>query len=284
MQINTFPQQQKFCARKLSSFDVFMRDRIYAKAVSEMACVHTQDDAKLATALRRGDPNARETLIKGTLRYVLYNVNNLLGSYEHPLANDLISAGNMALVNAVDKAAKQKRGPKRLLEILYASVNYAVKEALPEDIKVRFPNYIWGKKPADILPVDIKTGPRTLRRIRNTPLSKPLSLSMPVGRRKTLADVITDGLTGNPLTAAEQKDMQHALNNALGRLNERQIEVLRLRFVQGCTYEETASILEISRARVGQIEKKALRILSHPARREKLEGHLEVNQTKSRFR
>ena len=78
--------------------------------------------------------------------------------------------------------------------------------------------------------------------------------------------VYADG--GDPLTVMEQvRDtkntesnwMEHiALRDAFGRLGEREKQILSLRFYDGKTQMEVASVLGISQAQVSRLEKGAI--------------------------
>ena len=49
-----------------------------------------------------------------------------------------------------------------------------------------------------------------------------------------------------------------ALNQAINRLPEREVLVIRLRYFHGLTQERTARVLQVSQVQVSRIEKKAL--------------------------
>jgi DNA-binding CsgD family transcriptional regulator len=63
-------------------------------------------------------------------------------------------------------------------------------------------------------------------------------------------------------------------DNVLATIDPRQEKVIRLRFFEGKTLDETGVILGVSRERVRQIECKSLRKLRHPVRSEKLRKYL----------
>lgn len=73
----------------------------------------------------------------------------------------------------------------------------------------------------------------------------------------------------SPQARIEQKELRHALDNALGVLNQRQQEVLRLHYgldAAEMTYREIAAKLGLSTGRIIQIHDRAIRILRHPHR------------------
>ena len=68
----------------------------------------------------------------------------------------------------------------------------------------------------------------------------------------SLEDVLTD-------TESEEKMVEKiALNQAINRLPEREVLVIRLRYFHGLTQERTARVLQVSQVQVSRIEKKAL--------------------------
>lgn len=81
-----------------------------------------------------------------------------------------------------------------------------------------------------------------------------------------------------PADAAAFSLLKEQLNEVLNTLNERERDVLRLRFglVDGKarTLEEVGSQFNVTRERIRQIEAKALRKLRHPSRSKKLKDYL----------
>ena len=76
-------------------------------------------------------------------------------------------------------------------------------------------------------------------------------------------------------------DLPIALEKSMEGLREREILVLKLRFGfedESKTYNEIASILNVTRERVRQIEAKALRKLRHPSRSRDLKIYLNKNE------
>ena len=68
----------------------------------------------------------------------------------------------------------------------------------------------------------------------------------------SLEDILTD-------TESEEKMVERiALNQAIGRLPEREAMVIRLRYYHGLTQQRVARVLDVSQVQVSRIEKKAL--------------------------
>ena len=101
---------------------------------------------------------------------------------------------------------------------------------------------------------------------------EPVSLERPIGDEdnSTLADFIEDQDAAAPLDAAAKEILKEQVKNSLSALNERERQVLELRFglVDGKdhTLEEVSQYFDVTRERIRQIEAKALRKLRHPSR------------------
>lgn len=109
---------------------------------------------------------------------------------------------------------------------------------------------------------------------------EPVSLETPIGEEEDshLGDFIPDDDIPAPADAAAFSLLKEQLNEVLNTLNERERDVLRLRFglVDGKarTLEEVGSQFNVTRERIRQIEAKALRKLRHPSRSKKLKDYL----------
>src|SRR4029078_761315 len=92
----------------------------------------------------------------------------------------------------------------------------------------------------------------------------PTSLESPVGEREEtpLGDLVRDVNTRSPEEAEIRGQLAKEVERAMGPLNEREREVLRLRYGLGLdremTLEEIGARLSITRERVRQIEAKAV--------------------------
>ncbi len=109
---------------------------------------------------------------------------------------------------------------------------------------------------------------------------EPMSLEMPVGTEDSsqLGDFIEDETIEGPVDAASTQLLKEQVQSILDSLNEREREVLEMRFGlkdgQGRTLEEVGQAFGVTRERIRQIEAKALRKLRHPFRSRKLRDYL----------
>jgi RNA polymerase primary sigma factor len=110
---------------------------------------------------------------------------------------------------------------------------------------------------------------------------EPLSLETPVGEEddSSLGDFVADESAVSPDSAAERERLKAEIELALSELNEREQQVMRLRFGlddgQVRTLEEVGREFGVTRERIRQIESKTLAKLRHPTRRQRLQDYLE---------
>ncbi len=108
----------------------------------------------------------------------------------------------------------------------------------------------------------------------------PLSLDSPIGDEDdtSMADFIPDKGAA-PLDVAARKLLTKAVSEVLDELNEREAEVVKLRFglIDGRprTLEEVGREFGVTRERIRQIESKTLAKLRHPLRSDRLRDYLD---------
>ena len=107
-----------------------------------------------------------------------------------------------------------------------------------------------------------------------------IALERPVGEDgdSEFGDFIEDQDTPSPDASAAQNLLQETIEEVLAELTPRQGHILRLRFGLGGgephTLEEIANKFDLSRERIRQLEKEALRCLRHPQLAHNLRDYL----------
>lgn len=220
---------------------------------------------------RNGDLQAREQLISGNLRLVLSVIQRFMGRGEN--ADDLFQVGCIGLIKAIDNFDLEAHNvrfstygvPMIIGEIrryLRDASSIRVSRSLRDtayrvlQAKEKFINEN-GKEPneqelADILEIKREDVVFALEAIADT-----LSLNEPI---------YSD--SGDPVSIMDQVCDKHntdehwleriALNDAMKHLNQREKQILSMRYMEGRTQMEVASEIGISQAQVSRLEKNAI--------------------------
>ena len=110
--------------------------------------------------------------------------------------------------------------------------------------------------------------------------SRPMSLESPLGGEdQRLGDFLADDRALSPLDSVSEQELVDVTRNILGSLSSREETILKSRFGIDDNPTETLKTIgerfHVSKERIRQIEKKAIRKLRHAPRREQLKCFIE---------
>ncbi len=266
----------------------------YLREISRYPLITQAEEVTLAQAIRRGDAEALDKLVRSNLRFVV----SVAKKYQNQGVSlaDLINEGNLGLIRAAHKFDETK-GIKFISYAVWW-IRQAILQALAEQSRiVRVPLnragtlHRIGKKSSMLLqelgreptPAEIAEGmDLTMEEVQKTlSISQGhLSLDAPMapGEDNRLLDYLPDTQNAGPDSDTFEHALTQGIEEVLSTLKEREARILRLYFgLEGpepMTLEEIGALLGITRERVRQIKEKALSRLRHVSRARSLESFL----------
>jgi RNA polymerase primary sigma factor len=237
---------------------------------------------------------AREHLGRANTRLVVSIAKRYMGQgLPFP---DLIQEGNVGLMRAVDKY-DYKRG-NRFSTYATWWIRQAITRALAQKTRtIRIPLHMTerirqmyrtaqvleqnlGRRPTpEEIAAEMELPAESVRGMMDAS-QHAIALERPVGDDgdSEFGDFIEDQDSPSPVESATQHLLQETIEEVLSELTPRQSHILRLRFGLGGgdphTLEEIANKFGLSRERIRQLEKEALRRLRHPRLAHNLRDYL----------
>ena len=240
---------------------------------AKLPLLKAEEKKLLFEQIEAGDQKARETYIEGNLRLVLSVIKRFSSSNEN--VDDLFQIGCIGLIKAIDNfdsslnvkfstyAVPMIVGEIRrfLRDNSSIRVSRSLKDTAYKAIYTREALTRRNLKEPSIEEIAREIGiakeeiAYALDAIQN-----PMSLYEPVytdgGDTLYVMDQISDKKN------REETWVEHlSLSEAMKRLNDREHEIISLRFFEGKTQMEVADAIGISQAQVSRLEKNALRVM-----------------------
>ena len=237
---------------------------------SSLALLSPVEMVMLLRRAKEGDAAAREKLIEGNLRLVLSVIQRFDKRGENP--DDLFQVGCIGLIKAISNFDPDKQ--VRFSTYGVPMIAGEVRRYLRDNSAIRVSRSI-----RDIAYKVLQCKEARTTQMGREPTLEEISkeLDIPMEEVSQALDAVcapvslydpvyADG--GDPLTVMDQvRDikntedgwMEHiTLQNAYRSLNDREKQILSLRFYDGKTQMEVANILGISQAQVSRLEKGAI--------------------------
>ena len=268
--------------------------RMYLREIGRIPLLTFDEELDLAKRILEDDEEAKQKLAESNLRLVVSIAKKYVG--RGMLFLDLIQAGNMGLIKAVEKFDYTK-GFKFST---YATwwIRQAITRAIADQARtIRIPVHM-----VETINKLIRTSRHLLQQLGREPTPEeiaaemeipvekvmeiqkiaqdPVSLETPIGEEDDshLGDFIPDDESPAPQDSAAYTLLKEQLEEVMETLTPREAKVLKLRFGledgKARTLEEVGREFKVTRERIRQIEAKALRKLRHPSRSKRLKDYM----------
>lgn len=268
---------------------------MYLKEINRIPLLTREEEDKTARAAAAGDVKAREKLASANLRFVV----NVAKKYQNQGLSlaDLISEGNIGLLNAIERYDVDKG--YHFISYAVWWIRQAILKAICEKSRmIRLPlnranELVQIEKARKIVQGGISSDAEIneIARLLDMDASHVsdlinisrdlVSLESPVYTEKdssTLGDFVEDGTYKSPDDAAIESSLREDIDMVLRTLSEKEAEIIRYRFgLNGSapmSLKEIGDRFNLTKERIRQIEKKALKRLQHPSRRQYLESYV----------
>lgn len=268
---------------------------IYLKEINKIPLLTREEENRYAKLAEQGDEVAKHKLVQANLRFVV----NVAKKYQNqglPLS-DLISEGNIGLMNAIERFDVSKGyhfisyavwwirqailkaicEKSRMIRLPLNRANELVQiEKVRKEIQGRHGEEAEIRKIAETLNMDREHVADLISISREL-----ISLETPVYNEKDssiLGDFVEDDGYQTPDSQVVEKALRDDINDILATLTRKESEIVQFRF--GLNGRSPLSLKEIgdrynlTKERIRQIEKKALKRLQHPSRVGRLEAYI----------
>ncbi len=278
---------------KYNGFIDFKNLRLYLNQISKFPILSQKDEKRLGNCIQKGDKNALKELIESNLRFVVSYVKKYKGMGIGMF--DLINEGNLGLIEAA-KRFDPSRNVKFISyavwwirqAIIHALTRYSRAYHLPQKLSDKISDM---KRKTAELKTGLGREPTREEIAKRMDITKDEVEDLEIldGKNVSLSDKyfaegvemedrIEDSLTPSVEYQIIKTSIQRQIREMLGELNEKEENVIKLRFGldddKARTLQEIGDMLNLSRERIRQIEQKAMRKLASSQRLQQLRGYL----------
>jgi RNA polymerase primary sigma factor len=283
--------------RKITKPDLRSKDEttlaLYLREINRIPLLSREEEDEIAREAAKGSKRAQDKLVNANLRFVV-NVAKKYQGQGLPL-EDLISEGNIGLLNAVQRFDVDKG--YHFISYAVWWIRQAILKAICEKSRmIRLPlnrvnELVQIEKARKFVQDGTESDIQEVARLLNMDPGKVaellsisrdmISLENPIYEEKnssSLGDFIEAEQYRSPDAQVVESALQDDIEMVLDTLDKKEAEVIRFRYGLGnkapLSLKEIGDRFDLTKERIRQIEKKALKRLQHPARRKVLETYV----------
>lgn len=269
---------------------------MYLREINKIPLLTREEENELALKAKNGDSVAKNKIVNANLRFVI----TVAKKYQnHGLdLTDLISEGNLGLLTAIEKFDTTKG---------YHFISYAVwwirqsilKAICEKSRMIRLPlnranELVQIEKAKKTISSNMseeeeireiagmlnmtENHVRDMINIARDMVSLDSAVRPNDSESSSVGEFIEDSMYTRPEDEAINKSMKEDISKVLATLTDKEAEVLRYRFglegYKSMSLKEVGDVFNLTKERIRQIEKKAIKRLQHPTRAKRLASYI----------
>jgi len=269
---------------------------MYLREINKIPLLSREEENELALKAKNGDVIAKNKIVNANLRFVI----TVAKKYQnHGLdLTDLISEGNLGLLTAIEKFDTTKGyhfisyavwwirqsilkaicEKSRMIRLPLNRANELVQiEKAKKTISVNMTEEEEIKEIAAMLNMS-EVHVRDMLNIARDMVSLDTAVRPNDSESSSVGDFIEDTMYTRPEDATINQSMKEDIAKVLATLTDKEAEVLRYRFglegYKSMSLKEVGDVFNLTKERIRQIEKKAIKRLQHPTRAKRLSSYI----------